>query len=100
MSQHETPDSEGMPPVPEVVESKEIVVNSPEWRRLTERRSELIVKKNHGEGLDPAEAVEFHELQQRSLEIIDKAFPWPRIDPAEVAYLDRMLGSESDSPQS
>ncbi|HJZ53882.1 MAG TPA: hypothetical protein VKE74_02930 [Gemmataceae bacterium] len=55
-----------------------IAVGTPEWDRLTQRRAELIHKKNR-QGLTDAERAEFDRLQQLSRAAIARTFPWPKL---------------------
>jgi hypothetical protein len=57
-----------------------IQVGTPEWDALTERRAELIHKKNR-EGLDEVEQVEFDRLQRMSLDVVNATFPRPKSPP-------------------
>jgi hypothetical protein len=51
-----------------------IAVGTPEWDNLTNRRAELIHKKNR-EGLNENERTEYERLQQISQAAIARAFP-------------------------
>jgi hypothetical protein len=53
-----------------------ITVGTPEWDKLTNRRAELIQKKNR-EGLNEDERTEYERLQQLSLAAVAHAFPRP-----------------------
>ncbi len=55
-----------------------ITVGSPEWDRLTERRAELIHKKNRT-GLSAEESAEYERLQIISGDIIRALFPVPPV---------------------
>jgi len=56
------------------VSEARIEIGSPEWVQLTQRRAELIYKKNRY-GLTPEELSEYESLQKRSQEVIDREFP-------------------------
>lgn len=53
-------------------------VGSPEWDRLTQRRAELIHKKNRT-GLSAEESAEYERLQSISGDIIRANFPVPSV---------------------
>lgn len=51
-------------------------IGTPEWAALTERRAELIFKKNRG-GLEPLEKEEFARLQRISRAAVNRMYPSP-----------------------
>ena len=67
----------GVPPVAAYhAPEAEIVVGTPEWDKLTERRATLIDKMyGPGQGLTEEEQAEYEQLQRRSRAAIDRAFP-------------------------
>ena len=77
-------DDEGSPPVHPI--EAEIVVGTPEWNDLTERRAKLIHKKIH-EGLSEEEKAEFEELQLRSRAAINRTFS------AGLAFLEEKIAA-------
>lgn len=70
----------GHPPdgVSRPVPADAITVGTPQWDSLTQRRAELIHKKNR-QGLTAAERAEFDHLQQLSRAAITRAFPRPTL---------------------
>ena len=59
------------------------VPGTPAWRKMNRRRGELIHKKVHF-GLTVEEQVEYEYLQQASLAAVNKAYPRPPADLAEL----------------
>jgi hypothetical protein len=73
-----------------------ITVGTPEWDNLTNRRAELIHKKNR-EGLNEDERTEYERLQQISQAAIARAFPRPKLASEEkMPVVEEMLGSTED----
>jgi hypothetical protein len=73
-----------------------IAVGSPEWDALTDRRAELIHKKNR-EGLNEDEQTEFERLQKISRAVLTHAFPQPKLlSEAKTSDTDELLGSTED----
>lgn len=54
-----------------------ITIGTPEWDSLTDRRAELILKKNR-EGLNDDERTEFERLQKTSRSALTRSFPQPK----------------------
>ena len=73
-----------------------VVVGTPEWDELNERRHKLIVKKNR-QGLTAEERVEFDRLQEIAGAALAVAFP---VSPlvAEVAALERLMEARYGRP--
>jgi len=71
----------------------DLVVGTPEWAAHTARRAELIQKKNRA-GLNAVETDEYERLQRESGDVIERTSPRPKLDPADRAYLNRVLGNE------
>jgi excisionase family DNA binding protein len=85
-----TASSESLP-VP--VKADEMVeVGTADWDELTERRAELIHKKNR-QGLTEPELAEYEQLQRLSREAINRAFPRPKLSPDELALIKQALDS-------
>jgi GNAT superfamily N-acetyltransferase len=64
--------------------SPAVDVGNPEWARVTERRAELIYKKNRG-GLEPREKDEFDRLQRISRAAVGRAFSPPPTEAGGLA---------------
>jgi hypothetical protein len=73
-----------------------IVIGTPEWDTLTDRRAELIHKKNR-EGLNDDERTEYERLQQVSRTALARAFPRSQLSSeAKLSELEGILGSTED----
>jgi hypothetical protein len=73
-----------------------IAIGTPEWDTLTDRRAELIHKKNR-EGLNEDEQTEYERLQQISRTALARAFPRPnRLSEANLSDVEEMLGLTED----
>ncbi len=72
-----------------------IEVGSADWHKLTERRAELIHKKNR-QGLTEPELAEYEQLQQLSREAINRTFPRPKLSPDELAAIKQALDSAGE----
>jgi hypothetical protein len=70
------PTLNGVAPITIAKHEDSVTVGTPEWDKLTNRRAELIQKKNR-EGLNEAERTEYERLQQLSLAAVAHAFPRP-----------------------
>lgn len=82
-------------PLLTVANSEEsLTVNSPEWNKMNEVRSALIYKKYHGE-LTGEETAELDCLQRLSHEVMERAFPHPRLSPEELAMVNQASGLAS-----
>lgn len=68
-----------------------ITLGTAKWAELTERRAELIHKKNR-QGLTEAEREEFDRLQELSRATIAQAFPPPASLKVELATIEKRLG--------
>jgi len=55
-----------------------VEVGTPRWDQITQRRAELIFKKNR-QGLSEEEQSEFEVLQRLSREAITRKFPHPQL---------------------
>lgn len=92
------PTTNGVAPttVAKPVGEDSITVGTPEWDNLTDRRAELIHKKNR-EGLNKDEQIEFERLQQISRAAIVRAFPQPKLPSEEKRpIVKEILGSTED----
>jgi hypothetical protein len=93
--------SPGQEPVPgkTLITGQEvpIIVGSPEWDALTQRRAELIYKKNRTE-LTSDEMVEFEQLQKISRTVVAGTFNPPRLSPEDLAEVKRVLGKNEGAP--
>jgi len=69
-------------------------VPSAEWEILTGRRAKLIARKYEG-GLTSEESAELTKLQQLSSEVIESAFPRPRLSADELEEIRRALENGS-----
>lgn len=86
-------DSLAPPPPPEAVTrspESTMTLRSAEWDALTNRRAELIYKKNR-QGLTPEENAEFFRLQKRSREAVALAFPYDDRTGRLVTSLEKTL---------
>jgi hypothetical protein len=73
-----------------------IAVGTSEWDTLTDRRAELIHKKNR-EGLNEDEWTEYERLQQISRTTLARAFPQPNLgSEAKMSDVEEMLGLTED----
>lgn len=70
-----------------------VTVGTPEWDRLTERRAQLISKKNR-QGLTDAEWAEYEILQERSRKAIAITFPPPDWSALRVRLADELKREE------
>jgi GNAT superfamily N-acetyltransferase len=73
-----------------------VVVGTQEWDELTQRRAELIYKKNRG-GLSTDEQAEFDQLQARSREAIARKFPVSGDLLDQLASLKEKLAAAEDA---
>jgi hypothetical protein len=74
-----------------------ITIGTLEWDKLTDRRAELIYKKNR-EGLKEEEQTEYQRLQQISQAAIARTFPYPKLESEEkVGDVEEKLGTVKDS---
>jgi hypothetical protein len=92
------PTANGVPPtkVAKPVGGDAITVGTPEWDNLTDRRAELIHKKNR-EGLNADEQTEYERLQQISRAALTRAFPRHKLSSeAKMSGMEEMLGSTED----
>jgi hypothetical protein len=64
--------------------SEEVVVGTPAWKELTNKRA-ILIKKKVREGLTDAEAEEFERLQEMSRRAVRQKFPLPRLTAEERA---------------
>ena len=80
-------------------EDHTISVGTPEWDKLTERRAELIYKKNR-QGLNEDEQAEFERLQQLSRSAINRAFPLvqSKLD-QKLAAFEQSRGENEGAPK-
>jgi hypothetical protein len=78
--------------------SKSPSVDSEAWVVMNRRRGELIRKKNR-DGLTDAEQVEYDQLQELSLEALEKAFPRPISLMDKLMQLRAKLDAESEYQQ-
>ena len=75
----------------------EVLVGTPDWVILTERRASLIDKMyNPGQTLSFEEQEEYEQLQQQSRAAIDRAYPRPRLSPDDLAIVKQVLGVNDD----
>jgi GNAT superfamily N-acetyltransferase len=75
----------------------QVAVGTAEWNSLTDRRAELIYKKNR-EGLSDDERAEFERLQRLSRAAIARTFPPPKPTSADPGELERRLGVGEEPP--
>lgn len=72
------------------------VPGTPEWGRMNQRRGELIDKKVYS-SLTAAEEAELEELQRKTREAIDQAYPLPPSDLAALRRLEEELRGRDGS---
>lgn len=76
----------------------EVTIGSAEWDAMTERRTNLIVKKSK-QALSTDELAEFQRLQRITHLSLEKAYPRPRLTEEERAIIERALEhSHNDTP--
>jgi hypothetical protein len=84
---------------PKAADSEEsLTVNSLEWDKSNEVRGALIYKKYHG-GLTAEETAELDRLQRLNHEVIERAFPRPRLSSEELAVVKQALGLISETTE-
>jgi GNAT superfamily N-acetyltransferase len=80
------------------VAETQVDVGTKAWDELTQRRAELIYKKNRN-GLTDEERAEFEQLQTRSREAIARTFPASSELADRLAALEKKLALTEDSPR-
>ncbi len=94
------PVANGVPsdPAPQHTQEQAIMVGTREWDELTERRAELIYKKNR-QGLTETEAAEYERLQRLSRASVARAFSSPALASAKLEEVERAMAVTQDATE-